>query len=118
MSKGIRPSRVSSEIKEVLPGLITKNVRDPRFSKAGLFTLNHVELNKDLSVAHVYISFIGGDDSAIDGAVAILSKVSPALRGQLGRSLAMKHAPQLRFRSDPGPEMHQKLADLNRSAES
>lgn len=112
MPKAIRPVRVSAEIKEVLPGLITKNVRDPRFGKAGLFTLNHVELNKDLSVAYIYISFIGGDDSAVDGAVRILDKVSPALRGHLGRALAMKHAPQLRFRSDPGPEMHQKLAEI------
>ena len=112
MGQGVRSLRVSAQMRETLPELIAQKVRDPRVAKAGLMCINHVELNRDLSVAYVYVSFIAGDESLHQKAVDILCAVAPALQGAMGRKLGMKRAAELRFKIDPGPEMHQRLAEI------
>ena len=53
---GNRKARVEQALRDVLSGLLEREVKDPRLKAAGLVTINHVDVNKDLSVARVHVS--------------------------------------------------------------
>jgi ribosome-binding factor A len=111
-----RKQRVEHGLRDVLTGLIAREVRDPRVRAATLITVTRVELNVDLSVATVYVSIIG-DDATADGALAGLAKAAGFLRGPAGRELHLQHAPELRFRRDASIDMSEKLAAILRDDE-
>ncbi len=111
-----RKARVEHALKEALQAAITHDVRDPRVRAATLVTVSKVELNVDLSVANVYISVIG-DDATADGVVAGLAKAAGFLRGPIGRSLNLQHAPELRFTHDVSIDMSAKLHQIVREDE-
>lgn len=112
-----RRPRVAQAIREVLGDLIGKELSDPRVKRAGFVSINHVELNKDMGVAHVYIAFYGGEDDAGEPAVAVLNKASGKLRGPLGRTLKLQRAPELRFMYDQSSEFGVRLSQIIRDDE-
>ncbi|HEX3761657.1 MAG TPA: 30S ribosome-binding factor RbfA [Kofleriaceae bacterium] len=111
-----RKQRIEHGLRDVLTGLIAREVRDPRVRAATLITVTRVELNVDLSVAMVYVSIIG-DDATADGVLAGLAKAAGFLRGPAGRELHLQHAPELRFRRDVSIDMSEKLAAILRDDE-
>ncbi len=111
-----RKQRVEHGLRDVLTGMIAREVRDPRVRAATLITVTRVELNVDLSVATVHVSIIG-DDSTADGALAGLAKAAGFLRGPAARQLHLQHAPELRFRRDVSLDMSEKLAAIIRDDE-
>jgi ribosome-binding factor A len=98
-----RRARLGSAVKEELAKLIPEKVRDPRVAAAGLMTVTRVELTPDGRFARVGISFIGGAGDPAK-AIAVLQKSSAYMRGELGRRLAVKHPPELRFLLDRSGE--------------
>mgnify|MGYP000123487162 CR=1 FL=1 len=118
MSKGNpRRPRVAQAIREGLSELIGANINDPRITKAGFVSVNHVDLNKDMSVAHVYLGFYGGQDELAEPAVEILNKGAGRLRGPLGRLLRLQRAPELRFVYDQSGEFGVRLSEVIRDDE-
>ena len=111
-----RKQRVEHALRDVLTELISREVKDPRVRAATLITVTKVELNVDLSVAHVYVSIIG-DDATADAAIAGLTKSAGFLRGPVGRKLNLQHAPELRFIADASIDMSEKLAAIIRDDE-
>lgn len=111
-----RKQRVEHGLRDVLTEMIAREVKDPRVRAATLITVAKVELNVDLSVAHVYVSIIG-DDATADGALAGLVKAAGFLRGPVGRKLNLQRAPELRFVSDPSIDMSEKIAAIVREDE-
>lgn len=97
-----RRDRLEGAIRDELAKLMGE-VRDPRVAKAGLATVTRVELAGDLAVAKVGVSFVGGEGKP-DAAIQALSKVAPYLRGEVGRRLGLRHAPELRFAHDRAGE--------------
>ncbi len=116
--KGGRKVRVAAAIKENLARLVDREVKDPRVRAAGLFTIQHVELNSDMSIAYVYISFFGAADAAIAEAMAGLNAARRYLRGPLGRTMNLARTPELRFVHDTSPEFKEKLVDIVASDEA
>ncbi|HEX4422423.1 MAG TPA: 30S ribosome-binding factor RbfA [Kofleriaceae bacterium] len=112
-----RKQRVEHGLRDVLTELIAREVKDPRVRAATLITVTKVELNVDLSVAHVYVSIIG-DDATADGVLAGLAKAAGFLRGPAGRKLNLQHAPELRFVADASVDMSEKLAAIIRDDEA
>lgn len=113
-----RRPRVAQAIREVLGKLIADELSDPRLTRAGFISINHVELNKDMSVAHVYVAFYGGDDSAAEPAIAILNRAQAGrLRGPLGRELSLQRTPELRFSYDQSGEFGMRLSEIIRDDE-
>jgi ribosome-binding factor A len=96
--------------------MIATEVKDPRVAAATLITITKVELNVDLSVAHVYMSIVP-DGAVADAAMAGLAKAAGFLRGPLGRRLRLQRAPELRFVRDPSIDMSEKLAAIVRDDE-
>jgi ribosome-binding factor A len=118
MSGNPRRPRVSQAIREALGTLIGDSLSDPRLKAAGFLSVNHVELNRDMSVAEVYVAFYGGVDEAGEGAVSILNRSAGRLRGPLGRKLNLQRAPELRFVHDKSSEFGVRLSQIIRDDES
>jgi ribosome-binding factor A len=101
-----RSRRVAQQIQRALSELIRRDVRDPRL---GMITLTEVRVSSDLSYAKVYYSVLGADR---EQAQAILEGASDMLRGPLGRSLGIRHSPELRFVPDELIESGARLSAL------
>ena len=110
-----RNRRVGEQIQRSLSELIRREVKDPRL---GPVTLTHVEVATDLAYAKVFYSVLGG---ARDPALAqeILNSAAGFLRGPLGRSLGLRHSPELRFVADDliekGAKLHALITQAVRS---
>jgi len=111
-----RKERVATAIREALTEAITADVRDPRVKAPDLLTVSRVEMNVDMAVANVYVSIVG-KDSVIDGALEGLTKAAGFLRGPIGRTVGLQHAPELRFFLDKSIDMKDKLAEILREDE-
>ena len=111
-----RRERVSTAIREALTEAIAADVRDPRVKAPDLLTVSRVEMNVDMAVANVFVSIVG-KDSVIDGALAGLQKAAGFLRGPIGRTVGLQHAPELRFVLDKSIDMKDKLAEILREDE-
>jgi ribosome-binding factor A len=101
-----RSRRVAQQIQRALSELIRRDVRDPRL---GMVTLTEVRMSNDLSYAKVYYSVLGGDR---EQAQEILDGAADMLRGPLGRSLGIRHSPELRFVPDELIESGARLSAL------
>lgn len=112
-----RRPRVSQAIREALGTLIGESLSDPRLKKAGFLSVNHVELNRDMSVASIYVAFYGGVDAASEAALTILNRSAGRLRGPLGRTLKLQRAPELRFIHDKSSEFGVRLSQIIRDDE-
>ena len=111
-----RKERVATAIREALTEAIASDVRDPRVQAAELLTVSRVEMNVDMAVANVYVSIVGSD-RVIDGVLAGLTKAAGFLRGPIGRTVGLQHAPELRFFLDKSIDMKDKLAEILREDE-
>ena len=111
-----RKERVAAALREALTAAIKADVRDPRVHAAEVFTVSRVEMNVDMAVANVYVSVIGSD-RVIDGVMTGLHKAAGFLRGPIGRTVGLQHAPELRFILDKSVDMKDKLAEILREDE-
>jgi ribosome-binding factor A len=116
-----RKARVAEAIRDTLAEMIRREVKDPRVSAAGVLSITHVEMNKDLSVANVWVSIFsgsqdsrGGDDKVADKAIAGLQAAAGFLRGPVGRRLKLQRPPELRFQRDTGLAFGLELAKIVR----
>jgi ribosome-binding factor A len=90
-----RRQRIESEMQRVLSTLISREVKDPR---VGLATVTAVRILRDMSAAKIFVlPFGGGDGKAL---IEGLTRAAGFLRGEVGRSLQLRHAPILEFELD------------------
>lgn len=101
-----RAKRVGQQIQRALSELIRRELRDPRL---GMITLTDVRMSSDLSYAKIYYSVLGADRQL---AQQILTQAADILRGPLGRSLGIRHSPELRFEPDELIESGARLTAL------
>jgi ribosome-binding factor A len=111
-----RRERVAHAIREALTEAIAADVKDPRVHAPDMLTVTRVELNVDMAVANVYVSIV--PDTAADAALAGLAKAAGFLRGPIGRTIGLQHAPELRFFVDKSVDMSEKLAEILREDEA
>jgi ribosome-binding factor A len=105
-----RARRVAQQLQQALSELIRREVRDPRL---GMVTLTEVRMSSDLSYATVYYSVLGAEPAQ---AQEILDAAAGRLRGPLGRSLGLRHSPELRFVKDELIERGARLSALIQNA--
>lgn len=91
-----RDKRLGAQILRTLSELLRFEVKDPSL---GDISLTSVELTRDLSIAKVYFSMLNPDDDS-EQALEGLKRASGFLRGKLGRTLKVRHVPELRFLHD------------------
>jgi ribosome-binding factor A len=122
MSQGNpRRERVAQALRDILAEMLDREIKDPRVRAAGLASVHHVELNRDMSVARVFVSFLGPaetDERLRARALAGLEASAGFLRGPVGRRLRLRHAPELRFVLDDSTAFQQRITELVRGQEA
>ena len=92
-----RAERVADATKELLAGLLLKEVSDPRI---GMVTLTRVQVSADLRHARVYFSVMG-DEKRRRESLEGLRSARGFLRREISHRLHLRVAPDLVFEFDP-----------------
>ena len=103
-----RPERVAGLVHNELSRMLREEVSDPRI---GQVSVTDVRMTPDLKRAIVHVLPLGGhgDRRAV---MAGLKAASGFLRGRVGRSLKLRHAPELIFELDEHLEDAVRMTDL------
>lgn len=107
-----RIARLNEQLRRELTELLREEVRDPRI---GFPTITRVSVTADLSLARVFVT-LSGDDAARASTLAGLRAAAPFLRGEIGRRMHIRRAPELRFEEDRGLEHAIRIERLLREA--
>lgn len=91
-----RAERVAEAIRVEVASYLTTGLKDPRIE--GLVTVTGVDVTPDLRRAQVYVSIMGNDSP--EATVAALNDVGNKIKGQIGRDLKLRLAPDLDFKID------------------
>lgn len=104
---GRRPERLAEEMREEVAALVAR-LKDPRI---GFVTVTRVALTADLSQARVYVGILGGETERQKGLEG-LQRAAGYVRGELGRRLRLRHAPQILFEYDRGLDAADRVAHI------
>lgn len=104
-----RSQKVSQEILELLTGILTKELKDPRIDS--LVSITDVQVTRDLSYATVYISKIASNKEK-EEIIEILNKAKGFLRSTLSKKMSLRSVPELNFKLDSSLEYGQKIEHL------
>ena len=103
-----RMRRVDEAMREVLSGVITSELKDPR---VGFVTVTSVDTAPDLRQARVYVSVLGADPvrrRSLDG----LRSAHGYLQRRDADELHLKHTPTLDFVYDDTLDRAQRIDEL------
>ncbi len=93
-----RQLRVGELIRRTLSDVLARgDVHDPDLNRMSV-TVGEVRISPDLKVATAYVLPLGGTGQ--EDVVALLARNKGELRRMIGKKLALKYAPDLRFRVD------------------
>lgn len=105
--------RSNEDVKRELTAIF-RELKDPRV-KDCLLSIVRVELTNDLSFCTVYVSTMEGIETT-KKAVEGLKSAAGYIRRELGRSVSLRHTPELIFKAtdsiEYGAEISRKLKDL------
>lgn len=114
MSTRQRVQRVREEIKRAAAEII-RNMKDPRI---GFVSVTDVEVSNDLSHVKIFVS-VYGDEEAKARTVEGLEAATGFVRSEIGRTVRMRHTPEISFRLDSslerGARISQILAEISSS---
>jgi len=103
-----RQRRVAEQIHRELSLLLMHDVHDPRLAD---ITITEVDITRDLLIAHVYFTVLGGADEEKQ-ALAGLAHAGGFLRTQLAGRVQLRFAPELTFKLDKSAEHGRHIDDL------
>ncbi len=95
-----RKERLEEAIKRVVADALLKEINDPRI---GFVTVTSVKLNKDKSIADVYVSVLGGAN-AVRKTMAGLESAGGYIQFMVGKSVKLRNTPKIRFFQDRSVE--------------
>ena len=102
MAQGRRVERVAALIRKETSELLINGIRDERVHK-GMVSITSVEVAGDLQHCKIFVS-IFGETNDLNEVMEGLEAASGYLRGELGRRLQMRRAPEVKFQLDRGLE--------------
>lgn len=105
---GYRAERVAELIHRELAERLPREIKDPRLIP---ISITRVKVAGDLGRAIVYYLPLGGGEAGEALALALKGAAS-RLRGPVGRALAIRHAPELRFERDVHSEEAFRVTEL------
>jgi ribosome-binding factor A len=108
-----RVFRLAENIKTEVARIISKEMKDPRL---GFVTLTGVETDKDMRYARVYVSVLG-DEAAVADSMKALHSASGFVRSELGKTLTVRHVPELQFVYDGSIEHGARISAVLREME-
>jgi ribosome-binding factor A len=116
------PSHRTLRVRELLKRELGEAIRrELPVDKAGVITVNDVELSGDLRLAKVFIGILGNPEQQRTGLV-LLREHRTRLQNLVARTVVLKYMPQLRFVVDDSIERGNRvmdiIADLERESET
>ena len=102
MAQGRRVERVAALIRRETSELLINGIRDERVHQ-GMVSITDVEVSGDLQHCRIFVSIFGEQNDRSD-VLEGLKAASGYLRGELGRRLQMRRAPEVVFQLDRGIE--------------
>ena len=102
MAQGRRVERVAALIRKETSQLLINGIRDERVHQ-GMVSITDVEVSGDLQHCKIFVS-IFSDANDQPKVMEGLQAASGYLRGELGRRLQMRRAPEVVFQLDRGIE--------------
>ncbi|MBP3907208.1 MAG: 30S ribosome-binding factor RbfA [Peptostreptococcaceae bacterium] len=99
MASYSRTQRIAEEIRKVISTMLISGIKDYRINS--MVSVTDVEVTSDLSYAYVYVSILGGDkESSMKG----LKSACGYIRKEVGRSVKLRHTPEIIFKLDDSIE--------------
>ena len=93
-----RQLRVGELVRRSLSDILTRgDIHDPDLARMSI-TVGEVTVSPDLKIATAYVCPLGGKGS--EDVTTLLARNKAELRHQIGKTLALKFTPDLRFRLD------------------
>ncbi len=111
MAGNRRVERLNEQFRRELMDILQNHVRDPR---VGALTVTGVEVTPDLYHAKIYLTSI--DPEARESSLEGLDAAAPYIRGEIGRRLHIRRAPELHFTWDETLAHAQRIEQLLRQA--
>ncbi len=109
-----RQLRVGEMLRHALADVLRRgDIRDPDLNGVSV-TITQIKPSPDMRHATVFCEPLGGQNAK--QVIAALNKHKGYLRGEMGREIAMKFTPELRFVEDESFAEAQKIDDLLRSS--
>lgn len=112
-----RPARVAARVRAELSEILLRGeIRDPAAAGA---IVSSVEVTRDLSLVKIGVRALDPDTSLLqrDRMVKAFQRASGFLRTQVGRALAIRQSPELRFSWDVGIDHAARVEALLRDEE-
>ena len=113
----LKKDKINGIIQRELTQILQLEVKDP---KIGFCTITAVDVTKDLSIAKIYVTFLGKDYKKRDG-LAALERSKGFIRSLLAKRLTIRRVPELVFLLDESLEYGNKiegiLKELNQEVE-
>jgi ribosome-binding factor A len=103
-----RSDRVADLLVEVISGLVTKDIRDPRISGV---TITGAKVSKDLRHARIYFNVLGRDDDRA-AASAGLKSATGFIRSRVAKQLPLRFVPAIEFTYDDSEAEARRIDDL------
>lgn len=108
--------RVGEDLRFKLSEILRRDdLADPDFANI-MITVTEVRMSPDLRHATVFVSPLGGGD--MEKTVKALRRASRHIRKLLGKSLTLRHTPDLHFHADTSFDEAEKMEALIRGARS
>src|ERR1700694_5689466 len=108
-----RQLRVGEIVRHAIADILSHgSVHDPDL-EGHIVTVPEVRMSPDLKLATVYVMPLGGRDTA--GVAAVLERKKKCLRGEVGRRVNLKCAPDVRFRVDERFDEAERIEKLLRT---
>ncbi len=104
-----RSARVAGEVQRILIEVLYGEINDPRIPH--LLSVNEVKMNRDLSLATVYVSTLGDEDEKQD-MMEGLNQAKGFLRSRVAEGINLRVAPDLRFVLDESLERGNRMSAL------
>lgn len=102
---GRRIERLNEQLRREVSDILRGSVKDPR---VGEVTVTGARTAPDLSIARIFVAL--PEDEA--GTMAGLAAAAAFIRGELGRRLHIRRAPELRFEVDRSLERAMHIEEL------
>src|SRR5579859_5939193 len=103
-----RADRVSEAIKREVGVMLTQEVKDPGIH---FVTVTAVETTDDLRHVKIFVSILG-DEKARQESMEGLERAKGFIRGEMGKRLQLRYAPEIQFRLDTSLDHAMKIKGL------
>jgi ribosome-binding factor A len=104
-----RTDRVSAQLRRELGTIVHETVREHGLPSV---SVSDVEVTRDLAHAKVFVTALQEERSR--EAVKALKELAPQMRYQLGRSMKLRHVPELHFHYDDSVDRGERINNLLR----